>query len=234
MNAYRAFPAPEDRLPPGVVLTDDFFARSSDCVAPDLIGKVLWRPGIGGGRLTEVEAYLPQDDPACHAACGMTSRNAAMFGPPGSVYVYLSYGIHVLLNLVCDRERVGSAVLIRAFEPFGDTRQLEYNRIHERERHEPTPGRRKGQASRRLAYDGPLLSCGPGRVGQALGLHLGLNGLPLGEASNLYVIDDGLVAEVDRTERIGISKGDHLPLRFVMGGSAYVSRGSRSSGGREG
>jgi DNA-3-methyladenine glycosylase len=225
MNAYSASPVSEDRLPPGVVLRADFFARSSDQVAPDLVGKVLWRSGVGGGRLTEVEAYLPQNDAACHAACGMTSRNAAMFGPPGNVYVYLSYGIHVLLNLVCDREQVGSAVLIRAFEPIGNTRQLEYNRTHNGK------GTNRHRADRvtgepETRYDGPLLSCGPGRVGQALGLQLELNGRPLGEASSLYVIDDGMVAQVDRTRRIGISKGDDLPLRFIMGGSAYVSHRS--------
>ena len=155
-----------------------------------------------------------------------------MFGPPGNVYVYLSYGIHVLLNLVCDREQVGSAVLIRAFEPSGDIRQLECNRAQNgkgTKRHRFEQGTGEPEAR----YHGPLLSCGPGRVGQALGLHLGLNGLPLGKASSLYVIDDGLVAEVDRTKRIGISKGDHLPLRFVMGGSEYVGRRSRSSGGRK-
>ena len=80
----------------------DFFARPSDQVGSDLVGKILWMQGVGGGRLTEVEAYLPEDDPACHAFRGLTARNAAMFGPPGTIYVYRSYGIHVLLNLVCD------------------------------------------------------------------------------------------------------------------------------------
>jgi DNA-3-methyladenine glycosylase len=110
-------PAPSGAaLPKGIVLGPGFFARPSDEVAPDLIGKILWSPGVGGGRLTEVEAYLPADDPASHAACGPTKRNAAMFGPPGTIYVFLSYGVHYLLNLVCDREGVGSAVLIRALE----------------------------------------------------------------------------------------------------------------------
>ncbi len=231
MNAYTTFSVVEDRLPPGDILAGDFFARSSDLVAPDLIGKVLWRPGVGGGRLTEVEAYLPHHDPACHAACGLTRRNAAMFGPPGSIYVYLSYGMHVLLNLVCDREGVGSAVLIRAFEPVGDTRRLERNRA--RNGKGTSPHQIDQTAARPEArLEGPRLSCGPGRVGQALGLHLGLNGLLLGEASRLYVIDDGLLPEVGRTERIGISKGDRLLLRFTMSGSAYVSR-STSTGGRE-
>jgi DNA-3-methyladenine glycosylase len=107
--------------PAGTALGAEFFARSSDVVAEALVGKVLWRAGVGGGRLTEVEAYLPEGDPACHAARGLTLRNAAMFGPPGSIYVYLSYGVHWLLNIVCDREQVGSAVLIRAFQPVYDT-----------------------------------------------------------------------------------------------------------------
>jgi DNA-3-methyladenine glycosylase len=187
-------------LPPGQVVTPEFFARPSDEVGPDLIGKILWRSGVGGGRLTEVEAYLHRNDPACHAARGRTERNAAMFGPPGCLYVYLSYGVHVLLNLVCDSESLGSAVLIRSFEPLEDT------------------------------FRRP--SCGPGLVGRALGIHLGLNNLPLGEASATYIIDDGVVPEVARTTRVGISKGGDLPLRFYMTGNACVTRGVRRTGGR--
>ncbi len=104
--------------PTGAMLEPEFFARPSDVVAEALVGKVLWRAGVGGGRLTEVEAYLPEGDPACHAARGRTRRNASMFGPAGSIYVFLSYGVHWLLNIVCDREGIGSAVLIRAFEPM--------------------------------------------------------------------------------------------------------------------
>ncbi len=102
--------------PSGCLLGPEFFARGADEVARDLIGKIIWREGRGGGRLSEVEAYLPANDPACHAAKGLTRRNSAMFGPPGSIYVFLSYGIHYLLNLVCEREGVGAAVLIRSFE----------------------------------------------------------------------------------------------------------------------
>jgi DNA-3-methyladenine glycosylase len=104
--------------PAAAMLRPEFFARPSDLVAEALIGKVLWRAGVGGGRLTEVEAYLPEGDPASHAARGPTARNAAMFGPAGSIYVFLSYGVHWLLNIVCDCEGVGAAVLIRAFEPM--------------------------------------------------------------------------------------------------------------------
>lgn len=215
------------RLPPGQVLMPEFFARPSDEVAPDLIGKILWRSGVGGGRLTEVEAYLPQNDPACHAARGRTPRNAAMFGPPGCVYVYLSYGVHVLLNLVCDQESLGSAVLIRSFEPVGETAQLLKNRATRGQSVEPIENAPPSRPS-----DGRRLSCGPGRVGQALGLHLGMNGLPLGEASGLYTIDDGAVPEIARTARVGISQGDHLPLRFYMTGNAYVTHGARRMGGQ--
>ena len=191
--------------PAGRALTADFFARPSDEVGPDLIGKIVWLAGVGGGRLTEVEAYLPENDPACHAFRGPTRRNVAMFGPPGSIYVYRSYGIHILLNLVCDRLSVGSAVLVRSFEPLGDTRTLSRNR------------------GLPVETRGAELSRGPGRVGQALGLNLGMSGLSIGKASGLYIIDDGESREVGCTTRIGISVGDGLPLRYYMMGSTYVT-----------
>lgn len=206
-------------LPVSSLVSAAFFSRPSDEVAPDLIGKIVWRAGVGGGRLTEVEAYLPQDDPACHAARGQTRRNSAMFGAPGCLYLYLSYGIHVLLNLVCDRQSVGSAVLVRSFEPVGDTTVLARNRRIQR-----TAAGRCEAAVSGTSRDRLPLSCGPGRVGQALGLHLGLNGLPLGQASGVYVFDDGFVPEVTCSGRIGISQGLDLPLRFHMTGSDHVTR----------
>lgn len=202
-------------LPPGRILGADYFARAADGVGPELIGKILWMEGVGGGRLTEVESYLPEGDPACHAACGRTRRNAPMFGPPGSIYVYLSYGVHVLLNLVCDQESVASAVLIRSFEPLGVVDNLRRNR----------------GVDSKDGKDGRRLSCGPGRVGQALGLHLGLNGLQLGETSGLFVLDDGERPEVVLGTRVGISRGEQLPLRYYMRGSRYVSRLVRATKG---
>jgi DNA-3-methyladenine glycosylase len=187
-------------LPPGRVLGSEFFARPSDEVGYDLIGKVLWRPGIGGGRVTEVEAYLPEADPASHAALGPTKRNAAMFGSPGTIYVFLSYGVHHLLNVVTDGHGTGSAVLIRAFEALD------------------------GQAS-------AAARCGPGRVGKALQIGPGLNCLPLGEASGIFLLDDGSSPRVGVTTRIGISRGTVLPLRYYSFDSTCVSRTPSVSGG---
>jgi DNA-3-methyladenine glycosylase len=205
--------------PPGRLVPSSFFASPSDQVAPRLLGTILWFRGIGGGRLTEVEAYLPEDDPACHAYRGLTRRNAAMFGPPGTIYVFQSYGVHMLLNLVCDHEGVGSAVLMRSFEPLGDTSILEANRRVVRR--VTLQCNRAAQPPRKVD-----LARGPGCVGQALAVHLGLNGVTLGEDSGVLVIDDGWRPEVGCSTRIGISRGDRLPLRFYTVGSAYVS-GSR-------
>ncbi len=133
-----------------------------------------------------------------------------MFGPPGHLYVYLSYGIHSLVNLVCDREGVGSAVLVRAFEPMGDIKTMRKNR-----------GDLDGSLSLRE------LTSGPGRVGQALGLDRSWNGRQLGPASGVRALDDGTTVDVTRTTRVGISVGADLPLRYILSGSEYVSRGPR-------
>ena len=133
-----------------------------------------------------------------------------MFGPPGHLYVFVSYGIHSLVNLVCDRDGVGSAVLIRAFEPMGDLTAMRMNR-----------GDLLGRLRPRE------LTSGPGRVGQALGLDRSWNGRPLGSASGIRVLDDGAAVYVTSTTRVGISVGVDLPLRYILSGSEYVSRGPR-------
>src|SRR5207247_9968203 len=138
------------------MLKRDFFARSVHEVAPDLIGATLLVDGVGG-RIVEVEAY-DQEDPASHGYRGRTARNAAMFGPPGHAYVYRSYGIHWCLNLVCGDEGTASAVLVRALEP---TYGLDLMR------------------ARRGLDDPRLLSSGPGRLCQALGIDRELDGQPL-------------------------------------------------------
>ncbi|HEY5530251.1 MAG TPA: DNA-3-methyladenine glycosylase [Thermoleophilia bacterium] len=198
------------------MLETSFFDRPSDVVAPELIGKIVWRAGVGGGRLTEVEAYLPLGDPACHGARGMTRRNRALFGPPGTIYIYLSYGVHVLLNLVCDVESVASAVLVRAFEPLEPIDLMARNR---------------GLDPRALHLRD--LSRGPGRVGQALGLDLSIDGLPLGTASGVALLDDGERPPVGSSSRVGISEGTELQLRFYWEGSGYLSRGGKLRRGDE-
>jgi DNA-3-methyladenine glycosylase len=193
-----------DSLPCGQVVDTAFFARGSDEVAADLVGKIVWRQGVGGGRLTEVEAYLPKDDGASHTARGWTARNAAMFGPPGRLYVFLSYGVHRLLNFVCDEEGIGAAVLIRGYEPLSLAEAMGCN-----------AGAR-----------------GPGVVGRALGVSLDMSGLSLGAESGVVVLDDGTRVVVARTVRVGITRSAELPLRHYMIGSRYVSGPARMIKGR--
>jgi DNA-3-methyladenine glycosylase len=212
LHTCHSAPRSETALPRGIVVGPGFFARPSDVVARDLIGKILWSPGVGGGRLSEVEAYLPAGDPASHAACGPTKRNAAMFGPPGTIYVFLSYGVHYLLNLVCEPEGVGSAVLIRSLETLEVARAT-------------------GEESAAAPKASSRSFCGPGRVGAALQILPRLNGVPLGAASRVYLVDDGFETMVDFDTRIGISRGAALPLRYYARGSKCVTRRSGTRGG---
>jgi DNA-3-methyladenine glycosylase len=180
-------------------------ARSSLEVARDLIGSELLVDGVGG-RVVECEAYA-RDEPASHAFPGPTRRNASMFGPAGRAYVYRSYGLHWLLNIVCGaHEGAGEAVLIRALEP---TTGLELMR------------ERRG---REAAID---LCRGPGRLGQALAVGPDLDGEPIG-AGRIELSPAPPPGPVEQTPRIGISRARDLPWRFVLAGSAYVSPTRRS------
>ena len=181
-------------------LPADLFARSVHEVAPALIGATLLVDGVGG-RIVEVEAYHHQD-PASHGYRGRTERNASMFGPPGRAYVYRSYGIHWCLNLVCEAEGEASAVLLRALEP---THGLEAMR-------------------RRRGLDDPrLLSSGPGRLCQALGVTREHDGLPLDRPPFELLAPDGAV-EVISGPRIGITRAAELPWRYAEAGSRFLSR----------
>jgi DNA-3-methyladenine glycosylase len=176
------------------------FARSVHEVAPELVGSTLLVDGVGG-RIVEVEAY-DADDPASHGFRGKTARNRAMFGPPGHAYVYRSYGIHWCLNLVCGREGVPEAALVRALEP---THGLERMR------------------ERRGLEDERLLCAGPGRLCQALGITAAHDGLAL-DIPPFALLAAEEPAAVARGPRVGITRAADLPWRYGLAGSRFVSR----------
>lgn len=192
----------------GAPLPASFYARPSREAAPLLIGHYLVST-LGGartaGRIVEVEAYLGPDDPASHAAAriGRTARNEAMFGPPGTAYVYRSYGIHWCMNVVTDRVDFPGAVLLRALEPVEGLEAMR---------------ERRGTSDRDLAR-------GPGRLTEALAITGDQGGHPLrdepltlreGEPPDPDLIDAG--------PRIGISRAADWPLRFTLRGSMHLSR----------
>ena len=181
----------------------DFFDRSVHRVARDLIGCTVTH-GETSGVIVETESYHA-DDEACHAFVGRTPRNSVLFGPPGSVYVYLSYGIHSLLNFVCEPEGDAAAVLIRALEPVDGVDLM-------RER-------------RRLDRTEELCS-GPGKLTQSLGIGLELNGSNVldGPVSVLPRSEGWLRPRVSTSARVGITRDAHLPWRFCAVGSRFVSR----------
>ncbi|WP_455274250.1 DNA-3-methyladenine glycosylase [Rhizobium herbae] len=173
-----------------------FFDRPAATVAVDLIGAEFTIAGVGG-RIIETEAYT-DDDPASHSFKGQTVRNQAMFGPPASIYVYRSYGIHWCLNFV---GRTGSAVLIRALEPISGLDLMRQRR----------------------GLDNPIMLCsGPGRLCQALGVTDTLNGRRLVEDPlHLTVPSERLAVSAGR--RIGIKKATDIPWRFGVKGSPFLS-----------
>ncbi|MBV9632557.1 MAG: DNA-3-methyladenine glycosylase [Xanthobacteraceae bacterium] len=181
-----------------------FFDRSVHAVAPDLIGATLLVNG-SGGMIVEVEAYH-HTDPAAHSFRGPTQRNAVMFGPPGYVYVYRSYGIHWCMNFVCEPAGSASAVLIRAVEPTHGI---------------PTMRRRRGLSDIRL------LCAGPGRVCEALAITSAHNGLALDRPPFELRARQGDV-EVVAGVRIGITKAAELPWRYGLKGSRFLSKPFRA------
>lgn len=182
---------------PGAPLDAAFFDRSVHEVAPELIGCTLEVDG-SGGVIVETEAY-DATDPACHAFGGPTPRNEPLFGPPGRAYVYLSYGIHSLLNFVAEPEGSAAAVLIRALEPTSGIELMRERRGRDDE-----------------------LCTGPGRLTEALGVGLELNGAEL--CAPPFRITAGVGAAVVAGPRIGITKAVELPWRYCAAGSRHVSR----------
>jgi DNA-3-methyladenine glycosylase len=200
-----------------MILTRDFYRRPTLEVAAELVGKVLehrTRDGIAAGRIVEVEAYIGEDDPACHAAPGPTERNAPLYGPPGVAYVYLNYGLHYLVNAVTEAKGSPAAVLIRALEPV-----------------EGLPLMRRRRSGSRWRRDKPApadhdLCRGPGNLTVALGITAAQNTLPLTRPP-LVVRDDGAArAEIAWSPRIGIRVGTDRLWRCALAGHPSVS-GSR-------
>jgi DNA-3-methyladenine glycosylase len=174
-----------------VKLEADFFDRSVHDVARDLIGCTLLYEGRGG-VIVETESY-DADDPACHAYVGLTERTRVLFGPPGRAYVYLSYGIHSLLNAVAEPEGHAAAVLIRALEPTHGIEQMRARRGHK--------------------PDLDLCS-GPGKLTEALGIDLSDNEADLGREPFLITKPEGDPSPIVTSPRIGITKAVDRPWRF--------------------
>ena len=191
-----------------VILDRDFYARSALDLALDLLNKVLVAPDGRAGRIVEVEAYRGADDPGSHGSRRLTKRNATMFGPPGRMYVYFTYGMHWCANVVAEIDGVAAAVLLRALVPLEGLDAMYAAR---------------GPAARR---DRDLCS-GPAKLTQALGMDGRLDGADLVTADRgVKVLDDGEPppeAPVVST-RIGLSNGADLPWRFYVPGVPHVSR----------
>ena len=184
----------------------DFFKRPAPLVAPDLIGKKLVRIQDGqrlAAIIIETEAYQGQDDLACHAHVGKTNRNQVMFGEPGRAYIYFTYGMHWLLNIVTDQVDVPAAVLIRAVFPLEGLETMSLNRP-------------------RQAYSSQWLN-GPAKLTQALGLDGRMNGYRLGKPKSELFIENGIIVpgnQVKSSPRVGLGKTPEpwlsLPWRWNL------------------
>ena len=197
-----------------MILDRDFYARPTLDVARDLIGKLLehrTREGLAAGRIVEVEAYIGEDDPACHAAPGPTARNAPLYGAPGVAYVYLNYGLHYLVNAVTEAEGSPAAVLIRALEPVHGVPLMRRRRMAS-----------KWRAGRTVPPDHELCR-GPGNLTVALGITGAQNMMPLTRPP-LVIRDDGAgPSDVAWSPRIGIRVGTERLWRCAMVESPAVS-----------
>jgi DNA-3-methyladenine glycosylase len=194
-------PAKNDRLP------RSFYDRPTKIVARELLGKALIRQVAGewlGGRIVETEAYLPENDLACHASRGITASNASMFASPGTLYVYPIHAKHCL-NVVTEAKGRGGAVLIRALEPIWGIDAMKAIR----------------------GYDDPRrLTRGPGMLCQALQIDRRCDGIHLTDHQEIVIAvcrPQGCL-EVIATPRIGISKAKNAMLRYVVAGNRFVSR----------
>jgi DNA-3-methyladenine glycosylase len=189
-------------------LPRSFYARRASAVAPDLLGRILIRRSESGvrlaARIVETEAYEPHD-PASHAYHGRTARNAVMFGKPGHLYVYFTYGMHHCMNAVTGPAGEGMAVLIRAAEPIEGVTEMRARRGRDRERD---------------------LCSGPAKLCQAFGVDLALNGTDLVQGSDLWIAEGTRVptARIVAGPRVGIRVGNEYAWRFSVADDPFVSR----------
>jgi DNA-3-methyladenine glycosylase len=202
------------------LLPQSFYARDPRIVARELLGKILVRTLSRGakslrlaGRIVEVEVYLGEGDLAAHSAAGKTERNQVLFGPPGHAYVYFIYGVHYCLNFSCMPEGNAGCVLLRALEPVEGIERMAQARGIAAEQLNSISGLR-------------LLTSGPGRVCEALGITRKLfNGESLYRASSqLKIVSDDFAPDaIAETPRIGITKSSEMPLRYLIAGNPLVS-----------
>lgn len=186
-------------------LPRSFYERPTEQVARELLGKLLVHrcpDGEVSGMVVEAEAYLGNSDPGSHASTRRTRRNAVMFGPAGVAYVYFTYGMHHCFNAVAKPPGEAGAVLIRSLQPVGGI---------------PLMMKRRGRQEVRE------LASGPAKLTRAFGIDGRHNGLDLTKGSLFFSPGPALPFQVSVTNRIGLSKGKHLPLRFCVTDNTFVS-----------
>jgi len=189
-------------------LKRSFYSRNTILVAIDLIGKILYYrtdQGIFKGQVVEVEAYLGDKDPACHAFVGKTQRSKIFWDKPGLAYIFVIYGIYHCLNAITEEPNIPGCVLIRALEPLQGIDTMKRNRN---------------------INDLISLTNGPGKLTQAYGITREQNGMDMIE-SNLCFFNNSSYDEINVTSRIGISKAISEPLRFYVHKNPFVSRSNR-------
>jgi DNA-3-methyladenine glycosylase len=190
-----------------VALGRAFYRRDPREVAPDLLNKVLRRADGRSGRIVETEAYCGAVDPAAHSWRGRTARNASMFGRPGLLYVYFTYGMHWCCNPVCGEEGEGVAVLLRALAPLDGLAAM--------------------RAARPACRSDRDLCRGPARLCQAMGIDRAQDGIDLVDgAGGFSIVDDGVPPPEAPvvTLRVGITRATDQPWRWYVPGDPHVSR----------
>ena len=193
---------------PSSILKRDFYDRDTEIVAREMLGTILecrTERGTARGIIVETEAYVGEEDPACHAAVGRTRRTEPLYGRPGLSYVYFIYGVHWCFNAVTRAEGLPSAVLVRALQPLAGVELM-------KERRGPK-------------INSVNLTNGPGKLCAALGIDGSMNGLSL-QRGPLVIREGERVqsSQIVTTTRIGITKAAEWPLRYYIAGNEYVSR----------